>query len=447
MQALKSLIVPFISVFTAASMCGQSLDVTFSGSRFEPIELTAPAASGISRIFVLHDLDGVSVSVNNPSARWERFSSMGTAYAREVQSASSAGSSTLTSPEGNAGYVITTPQTTETIWIVDHSAYPLWLSELRFDVRESDCSTAWIEVEGQGERIPYFSVTGAPQWLDRDFQLTYSSLQFDEEEFAYTQVLRQETVAGIVNEMVHCPAPLCQTGFTLKGDRFMRQWGLELSAESPVVEPSAVEAHTRAVQTPRDADNEMKVESALGGSGPVEVTFDAAVTDAAVYHEWEMAHDPEFVQSFWRSRELAFTHTFSENGTVYVRLLCANDAGGCEFSGDTYEVFVGESDLKCPNAFSPGTSPGVNDVWKVSYKSIIEFECHIFDRNGRLLARLDSPSQGWDGKDGGRTVGSGVYFYVIRAKGADGKEYKLSGDINVVGHKRNESTNQTTQPQ
>lgn len=39
---------------------------------------------------------------------------------------------------------------------------------------------------------------------------------------------------------------------------------------------------------------------------------------------------------------------------------------------------------------------------------------------------------GWDGKYKGKLVKPGVYYYVIRAKGADGKIYKLSGDINII---------------
>ncbi|MDE6366663.1 MAG: T9SS type B sorting domain-containing protein, partial [Muribaculaceae bacterium] len=70
----------------------------------------------------------------------------------------------------------------------------------------------------------------------------------------------------------------------------------------------------------------------------------------------------------------------------------------------------------------------------------IEFDCHIFDRNGRKLAHLTDPSQGWDGKINGKTAPSGVYFYVIRALGADGKEYKLSGDINIIGYNKRSST-------
>lgn len=111
----------------------------------------------------------------------------------------------------------------------------------------------------------------------------------------------------------------------------------------------------------------------------------------------------------------------------------------CDYYSPVYEVSIGESDIKCPNAFSPGTSEGINDLWKVSYKSIIQFECHIFNRWGIQVAHLTDPSQGWDGKYKGKLVPSGVYYYVIKARGADGKDYNLRGDINIIGYKQNTS--------
>ncbi|MDE7388986.1 MAG: gliding motility-associated C-terminal domain-containing protein, partial [Muribaculaceae bacterium] len=122
-----------------------------------------------------------------------------------------------------------------------------------------------------------------------------------------------------------------------------------------------------------------------------------------------------------------------------VRLICANTDGGCESESDTYQVFIGESDIKCPNAFSPGASEGVNDEWRVSYKSIIRFECHIFNRWGQELYSFRDPAGGWDGKVRGKVVPAGVYFYVITAEGADGRKYRLRGDINVVSSSRRSS--------
>lgn len=51
------------------------------------------------------------------------------------------------------------------------------------------------------------------------------------------------------------------------------------------------------------------------------------------------------------------------------------------------------------------------------------------------------PSQGWDGKHNGKLVPAGVYYYVIKAHGADGKNYSLSGDINIINHKKGSNRN------
>ena len=120
---------------------------------------------------------------------------------------------------------------------------------------------------------------------------------------------------------------------------------------------------------------------------------------------------------------------------TYVRFVCANASGECEYYGPTYEISIGASSLKCPNAFSPGNADGVNDEWKVSYSSIVDFECHIFNRHGQKMTSFSDPAQGWDGKYKGKLVPAGVYYYVITARGADGKKYNLSGDINIVNYK------------
>ncbi|WP_305257394.1 T9SS type B sorting domain-containing protein [uncultured Duncaniella sp.] len=96
---------------------------------------------------------------------------------------------------------------------------------------------------------------------------------------------------------------------------------------------------------------------------------------------------------------------------------------------------VGASSLKCPNAFSPN-GDGINDEWKVSYSGIVGFECSIFDRYGHKMISFSDPSQGWDGRHNGKNVPSGAYYYVIKARGADGKDYKLSGDINIVNYRK-----------
>ncbi len=120
---------------------------------------------------------------------------------------------------------------------------------------------------------------------------------------------------------------------------------------------------------------------------------------------------------------------------TYVRFYCANADASCDYYSETYEVSIGESFLKCPNAFSPFNEDGVNDEWKVSYSSIVSFECAIFNRGGHKMASFSDPSQGWNGKYNGKFVPAGVYYYVIKARGADGRDYNLSGDINIIDYK------------
>ncbi|MDE6062756.1 MAG: T9SS type B sorting domain-containing protein, partial [Duncaniella sp.] len=160
-----------------------------------------------------------------------------------------------------------------------------------------------------------------------------------------------------------------------------------------------------------------------------------AVTDAALFKEWQLSRFEDFEDTHLRFQELSFDYTFTEEGTTYVRFMCANADGSCEAYGDVYTVSIGASSLKCPNAFSPN-GDGVNDEWKVSYSSIVSFDCHIFDRYGHEMASFSDPSLGWDGKYKGKLVPSGAYYYVIKARGADGKNYKLSGDINIVNYEQ-----------
>ncbi|MDE6369270.1 MAG: gliding motility-associated C-terminal domain-containing protein, partial [Muribaculaceae bacterium] len=144
--------------------------------------------------------------------------------------------------------------------------------------------------------------------------------------------------------------------------------------------------------------------------------------------------------------ELEFSYSFRDNGTTYARFIANNADGTCEYVGQTFDVMIGESRLEIPNAFTPGSSPGVNDEWKVSYRSLVSYSCHIFNRLGKQLFSSTDPGQGWDGKAGGKYVPAGVYYYVIEAVGADGIRYKRSGDINIINTRQN-SNNSGAQTQ
>ena len=185
-----------------------------------------------------------------------------------------------------------------------------------------------------------------------------------------------------------------------------------------------------------DASNMIKNDNeGMGGSAPADFSFRAWVTDAVVHSEWQIAADADFEYIDQRFNEQNLDYTFTEEGTYYVRFVGSNADGTCESYGETYTIGIGSSELKIPNAFTPNDD-GINDVWKVAYRSLLSFSCTIFDRYGTQLYHFTDPSQGWDGKYKGKLVKPGVYFYVIEAKGADGRTYKKGGDINIIKSKR-----------
>lgn len=176
-------------------------------------------------------------------------------------------------------------------------------------------------------------------------------------------------------------------------------------------------------------------DNTVSGSAPITITFTANPPAEAIYTVWEIATDDYFSNIILRFYDTEFSYSFIDYGTFYVRFYCADGSGTTEGWSNTYTVIVRESKLLCPNAFTPYGSPGVNDEWKVVSRSIINFDCVIFNRWGNEVAHLTSVDQGWDGTYKGKLVKPGVYFYVIKAKGADGHNYNISGDINLIGRR------------
>lgn len=71
--------------------------------------------------------------------------------------------------------------------------------------------------------------------------------------------------------------------------------------------------------------------------------------------------------------------------------------------------------LYIPNAFSPNDD-GINDGFQ-SYSDCLpeNFEMQVFDRWGGQLFETNDINEFWDGKKNGKTLGSGIYVYWIRA--------------------------------
>ncbi|MDE6098321.1 MAG: gliding motility-associated C-terminal domain-containing protein [Muribaculaceae bacterium] len=427
-----SLIIISISLGCPVGMTGQLI----VPAETRPMKVEAPANTGLDGgIYVLPATAGVRITYKSDApVSWQRFSNLGAAYAEEIGDVSHDGREWgIVLDGGDIGIVATTGGVSHYYWFVDYASHRLELDGLGI-ASEQDCDRTSLVPYGSGDRIQYYTINGRSEVLSREIKIEYTSLVYNSDSGSYQP---SPTTVSIpyLQETISVEAPLCDTEFHMSGDRFTSYWNEEQQVTSEQWHARAVSAETTAIQTERDVPNEQKdTEAQLGGSAPCEITFTAAVSDAAVFREWQISSDPEFGIVDYRYNELEIEHTFREQGTSYVRFIADNAEGSCEFVGPTYEIFIGESALRCPNAFTPFTSPGVNDEWRVSYKSLIDFECHIFNRWGTELFNTTDPSIGWDGKYGGKYVPAGTYYYVIRAEGSDGKKYKLSGDINIIGY-------------
>lgn len=434
-----------LAIATAMAFTAEAAGLLFTQTgSYQPVEITPETSTGLEKIYVLYNTSGVIASYTASSATaditWERYTNSGGGYAEPVAFEKSGNTTTCRLDDTDCGYIIREDGRAHCFWITNYNNHRLNLQAVEYS-SESDCGSALLNVMADnGGEIRYYTINGAPRSLSRDITIDYYTLEYDETNENYRQTEKSDNFDHIT-ELMRVEAPLCDTQFTVRGDRFLSQWGLSQQVSTTTITARAVEAHTEAIQTERDNDNESSGNTTgLGGSAPVEIKFNAIVSDAVRYSEWQFSRYSDFSILDYRFFQTEIDNTFEEYGTTYVRFIAADDSGDCEYISPTYEVNVGESKLLCPNVFSPGNQDGVNDMWKVSYKSIISFECHIFNRWGVKITEFTDPAQGWDGKYAGKIVPSGVYYYVIKAKGSDGRTYNLSGDINVINYNQRPGT-------
>ena len=206
-------------------------------------------------------------------------------------------------------------------------------------------------------------------------------------------------------------------------------WALTLL---PTVLPKAVLLSENNV-TPENEQLLMPGEEYVGAA-PLEFRFSLEMKSSDNYrYEWMFSRDASFSDVFLNRFEPETIYCFSESGTFFVKVLVTDTSSGGTYESDSFIIRIAESKLEVPNAFSPN-GDGVNDVFKVTHKSLIKFNAYVFNRWGQELYRwgLGNIDVGWDGTSKGKQVPEGVYFIVIEAEGADKVVYRKKGDINVL---------------
>ncbi|NQW37491.1 MAG: T9SS type B sorting domain-containing protein, partial [Flavobacteriales bacterium] len=101
------------------------------------------------------------------------------------------------------------------------------------------------------------------------------------------------------------------------------------------------------------------------------------------------------------------THVFS-NVTAGIHKVFIRDKNGC---GLTIKdaIVIGFPHFLTPNG------DGINDTWNVAGASLQPNSLiYIFDRFGKLLAKVNPTGSGWDGTFNGRKLPSNDYWFTAR---------------------------------
>jgi gliding motility-associated-like protein len=164
--------------------------------------------------------------------------------------------------------------------------------------------------------------------------------------------------------------------------------------------------------------------SPSSGTSPLTVTLSNSSNGASDYL-WDFGNG---TSSILTNPSVVYT----ENGTYNILLIAYNGSFACS---DTTTVTINVFDealIVVPNVFTPNGDL-TNDLFVVHSQGIKELTGTIFNRWGNKIYEWNgSPTIGWDGKHNGKEAEDGVYFYVIKAFGFDGKEYDASGFVQLL---------------
>jgi gliding motility-associated-like protein len=434
MRIKHFIFIVFLFVFTLPCLAQFSV----SGGLGTPFEYTKNlGGTGIEKVYFLNTFSGASISYTS-SAALIRFYKYTSSLSDKQQipdsdiSSSSIGGGTTTytirNLEDSKGYFAEiNGGTTAAIWIIDYSKHLPELKSISPLESEDKCGYLKLLIN-KSDDLFFYTNSGNKNRIVREYQVEYNILQWNETAKQFEKKINTEKPIDVGVE-INIEAPLTDTQFTLKGDQIAQHFGIEKSVQSNKYTAVATEAHIVAEQVSESSETGFTED--IGGSAPAEVHFYGHGNEPTTrYYTWFIYKKPDLENPIARYTDKDIKYIFKESGDYTVKLEVADKSSACP-SETSMDLSITEFSWDAPNfLLLDGTMQ-----FRISYKSIIEFKCTIFNRWGNKIYEWTDPSKGWDGKYNGKYVNPGVYFYMMTAKSGDGKKHKKSGDINVLRKK------------
>ncbi len=340
-------------------------------------------------------------------------------------------------PKTSCGYIIKEEgQLNHYIYLLDYEDYAFEPKNLKVEeVPDDPCRRILLSWEGAVNPMLYYGSTAAAKKLERSVELNYKSLHYSDkdEQFIAQEVKEELEVEGESHELT---ASLSDTPYVFAGDKWQKAFKLKLPKLSSEPYPSKrLEVHSLISLFDEEGKEIIQDDWQLL-SAPVRVEMTVVSNNEAKQRfRWLLrkkdkdTKDEEIILDY-NGRETEYNLT--QAGYYKLSMEAFSNDGQCSDKSFVQELRVQESKLEVPNAFSPFDSEGVNDVFRVYAKSLVSFEAHIFAQNGQKIYSWYNVEGGWNGRYQGKKLPMGAYYYVIKARGADGIEYNKKGVVNLL---------------
>ncbi len=423
------------------------ISILFSSAQFsvsggiggEPIPYTDNVSgTGIEKIYILNTLTNATITYTTDAGYIIRFykytrseSDKELVLSSDISTTSTSNSTTYTirNIEDSKGYFAEwNGKDSDAIWIIDYTKHKPQLNSIQVATGNDICEEKMVQLLiNKSDNLPFFAKSGTEHHVIRKYDIDYDALVWDNESEEFIKKPVDEFKQIDIGTDYPVTVPLGNTQFKLSGDQFAKKFGMDIHILSPEYKETAVEAHIVAEQLTENNNTDTGTTSEEL-EAPVEFQFLGKGNDAVDYYTWLIYKDTDPENPVVRFTDRDIRYTFRESGKYKVVLEVANRSVASCIDSTSYEVSTSTSTLKVPNFL---VLDGEHQ-FRVTYKSLISFKCTIFNRWGNKIYEFSDPAGSWDGRYKGRYVTPGVYFYVIRAKGADGENQNKSGDINVL---------------